>query len=184
MKKIKAISPESAPEAAKATMEMVKKKLGRVPTMYQVMANSTSVLEAYVKFNGALSSGTLGSKMAELIALATAESNACSYCLSAHSFFGARVGLSEEQMIDGRAFYSQDEKVNAGLLFAKKILETPREISSDDIKPLRNVGYSDGDILEIVANVIRNIFTNYINIISETEVDWPVIVKPLAVEAK
>ena len=39
--------------------------------------------------------------------------------------------------------------------------------------------YTDGDILEIVANVIRNIFTNYINIISETEVDWPVIVKPL-----
>ena len=184
MKRIEAISPESAPDAAKATMEMVSKKLGRVPNMYQVMANSPAVLEAYVKFNGALSGGTLGSKMAELIALATAESNACSYCLSAHSFFGSRVGLSQEQMLDGRTFYSQDEKVNAGLLFAKKMLEAPKEISSEDIEPLRNAGYSDGDILEIVANVVRNIFTNYINIISETEVDWPVIVKSLNAVAK
>lgn len=179
MTKIKAIKPEEASEAAKAAMEMVNKKLGRVPNMYQVMANSPAILEAYVKFNGALSSGTLGNKMAELIALATAEKNSCSYCLSAHSFFGAKVGLTEEQMLEGRLFHSQDEKMNTGLLFAKKMLDNPKEISSADIEPLRNVGYSDGDILEIVANVIRNIFTNYINIISETEVDWPVIVKSL-----
>lgn len=179
MSKIKGINPEAATEAAKVTMEMVSKKLGRVPNMYQVMANSPAVLEAYVKFNAALSSGTLGSKMAELIALATAETNNCSYCLSAHSFFGAKAGLSEEQMLAGRVFHSQDEKINAGLLFAKKMLNNPKDISSADLAPLRNAGYSDGDILEIVANVIRNIFTNYINIISETEVDWPVIVKSL-----
>ncbi len=182
MTKIKTISPEVASEAAKITMDMVSKKLGRVPNMYQVMANSPAVLEAYVKFNGALSGGTLGYKMAELIALATAETNACSYCLSAHSFLGAKVGLSEEQMLEGRRFYSQDEKWNAGLLFAKKMLESPKSVSSADIEPLRNVGYSDGDILEIVANVIRNIFTNYINIISETEVDWPMIIKPLNIQ--
>ena len=179
MMKIQAIKPEVATEAAKVTMEMVNKKLGRVPNMYQVMANSPAVLEAYVKFNSALSGGTLGNKMAELIALATAEANTCSYCLSAHSFLGTKVGLTDEQMLEGRAFYSQDEKMNAGLLFAKKILENPKNISSADVEPLRNVCYSDGDILEIVANVIRNIFTNYINIIAETEVDWPIIVNSL-----
>lgn len=184
MTKIKTIKPEVASEAAKVTMDIVSKKLGRVPNMYQVMANSPSVLEAYVKFNGALSGGTLGNKMAELIALATAETNTCSYCLSAHSFFGAKVGLSEDQMLEGRSFRSQDKKMNAGLLFAKKMLDNPKDISNADIEPLRNVGYSDGDILEIVANVIRNIFTNYINIISETEVDWPVIVKSLSIKNK
>jgi uncharacterized peroxidase-related enzyme len=179
MKKIKAIRLESASESAKLTMEMVGKKLGRVPNMYQVMANSPAVLEAYVKFNGALSTGTLGNKMSELIALATAEKNKCSYCLSAHSFFGVKIGLSQDQMSEGRAFRSQDVKMYQGLQFVKKMLENPKSISSDDIEPLRNIGYSDGDILEIVAHVIRNIFTNYINIISETEVDWPIIVNPI-----
>jgi uncharacterized peroxidase-related enzyme len=177
MAKIKAIALELASENAKATMEMVNKKLGRVPNMYQVMANSPAVLEAYVKFNGALSTGSLGNKMAELIALSTAEFNSCSYCLSAHNFFSTKVGLTEEQIKEGRAFHAQDEKTLAGLLFVKKILETPKSISTNDIEPLRNIGYSDGDILEIIANVIRNIFTNYINIVSETEVDWPKIIK-------
>ena len=184
MKQIKAISQGSASETVKATMATIGKKLGRVPNMYQVMANSPAVLDAYVKFNGALSGGTLGSKMAELIALATAESNTCTYCLSAHTYFGAKVGLTETQMLEGRTFHSQDEKTNIGLVFAKKMLETPKDLSAEDIEPLRSVGYTDGDILEIVANVIRNIFTNSINIISETEVDWPVVVKPLIAELK
>ncbi len=184
MNKIKPIQVEDASQESQAVLEIVKKKLGRVPNMYKVMANSPAVLDAYVKLNGALSTGTIGSKMAEMIALATAEQNTCSYCLSAHSFFGAKVGLTDEQIIEARKFSSQNEKMNAGLIFVKKMLVTPKEISSKDIEPLRQVGYTDGDILEIVANVIRNIFTNYINTISETEVDWPVIVKSLNNEPK
>ena len=184
MNKINPIQVADASEESQAVLEIVKKKLGRIPNMYKVMANSPSVVDAYVKLNNALSAGTIGSKMAEMIALATAEENTCSYCLSAHSFLGAKVGLSAEQILDARKFYSQDEKMNAGLIFVKKMLETPKEISSTDIEPLRKVGYTDGDILEIVANVIRNIFTNYINTISETEVDWPVVVKSLNNETK
>jgi uncharacterized peroxidase-related enzyme len=184
MTKIEPIKPEAAEAAARTTMEMVNRKLGRVPNMYQVMANSPAVLEGYVKLNTALSSGTLGNKMAELIALATAETNGCSYCLSAHSYFGAKAGLSEQEMLDGRAFNSVDTKTQAGLLFTRKLLEDPKNSSSTDIEPLRSAGYSDGQILEIVANVIRNIFTNYINIISETEIDWPVTIHPFHIQNK
>src|SRR5690349_11724742 len=184
MTKIKAIAPDAAPEAAKEMMELVKKRLGRVPAMYQVMANSSAVLESYVKLNVALGSGTLGSKMAELIALASAEYNGCSYCLSAHTFLGAKAGLTEIERAEGRVFHSENEKFDVGLAFVKKILENPKALTSADVEPLRAVGYSDGDILEIVANVIRNLFTNYVNIISETEVDWPVIVQPLNTIAK
>jgi uncharacterized peroxidase-related enzyme len=178
MNKIKAIRPETASEAVQASMEVVHKKLGRVPNMYQVMANSPAVLEAYVKLNGALSTGSLGNKMAELIALATAEKNACSYCLSAHHYFSIKIGLTDEQIENGRKFYSENDKFHVGLQFAKKLLETPNQISNDDIAPLRNAGFSDGDMLEIIAHVIRNVFTNYVNIVSATDVDWDTIVTP------
>ena len=178
MKAIKAIEIENAPDAAKASLDMVAKKLGRVPAMYRVMSNSPAVLDSYVKFNGALSTGSLGNKMAELIALSTAESNGCAYCLSAHTYLGKMVGLSEADIDKGRDFVSDDPKIQQGLSFAKKLLEYPREISNADVEPLRQAGYSDGQILEIIANVIRNMFTNYINIVSETEVDWPVVVLP------
>lgn len=178
METIKALSDEAVDERAKETMEEVSKKLGRVPNMYRVMANAPAVLETYTKLNGALSSGSLGSRMAELIALAAAETNGCSYCLSAHTFLGAKAGLSEVQIMNGRRFFSAEEKEHAGLLFAKKIIDSPKEISPIDAELLKSAGYSGGDILEIVANVVRNLFTNYINIIAGTEVDWPTIVNP------
>ena len=184
MNKINPIQVTDASEASQAVLEIVNKKLGRIPNMYKVMANSPAVLDAYVKLNGALSAGAIGSKMAEMIALATAEHNACSYCLSAHSFLGSKAGLTEQQIADSQIFHSDIEKFDAGLQFTKKILTNPNQISSDDIAPLKKHGFTDGEILEIIANVIRNIFTNYVNIVSNTEVDWDVIVKPLNTEIK
>ncbi len=184
MNKINPIQMKDASEASQAVLEIVNKKLGRIPNMYKVMANSPAVLDAYVKLNGSLSTGAIGSKMAELIALATGEYNSCSYCLSAHTFLGGKVGLTEKQIDDSKNFHSEAEKIDAGLQFVKKLLINPNEISSDDIAPLRNHGFTDGEILEIIANVIRNMFTNYVNIVSNTEVDWPVIVNPLHTETK
>ena len=184
MNKINPIQVADASEASQAVLEIVNKKLGRIPNMYKVMANSPAVLDAYVKLNGALSAGAIGSKMAEMIALATAEHNGCSYCLSAHTFLGNKAGLTEQQITDSKTFHSDIEKFDAGLQFAKKIVTNPNKISSDDITPLKKYGFTDGEILEIIANVIRNMFTNYVNIVSNTEVDWNVIVKPLNTETK
>ncbi len=184
MNKINPIEVADASPASQVVLEMVHKKLGRVPNMYKVMANSPAVLDAYVKLNTALSVGAIGSKMAEMIALATAEHNGCTYCLSAHTFLGSKAGLTEQQIYDSKGFHADNEKFDAGLQFAKKIVVSPNEISSADIAPLKNQGYTDGEILEIIANVIRNMFTNYVNIVSYTEVDWPVVVEPLQTQHK
>jgi uncharacterized peroxidase-related enzyme len=177
MNKINPLQVEDASAASHAVLEIVSKKLGRIPNMYKVMANSPAVLDAYVKLNGALSAGAIGNKLAEMIALATAEYNGCSYCLSAHTFFGGKTGLSDQQILDARGFHADSEKFDAGLQFAKKILVSPNQLSDDDIIPMRAHGYTDGEILEIIANVIRNMFTNYVNIVSNTEVDWPVVIQ-------
>ena len=42
---------------------------------------------------------------------------------------------------------------------------------------VRNAGYTDGEVVEIVANVAINIFTNYFNHIANTEVDFPMAQK-------
>ena len=146
------VSPENAPENVASTYALVQKKLGRVPNMYQVMANSPAVLKAYVSFQAALGEGLLNKQTAERIALAAAEKNHCSYCLSAHDFFGRKVGLSAEDIFDARSLRASDEKVNSTLAFVQKILESPGELSQNDLFVLREAGISDGEILEIVAN--------------------------------
>lgn len=177
-KPIVPVQPEEASEKNKMLFDRINRKAGRVPNMYKVMGNSSAVLDSYLGLSNGLLAGTIGPKLAEMIAIATAEFNGCAYCLSAHTFYGEKVGLSPEEIEATREFKSTDSKLNAALAFNKILLENPRELRQENIEPLREVGFSDGEILEIIGNVVRNMFTNYINTVSATDVDWPVVVKP------
>ena len=176
------ISPDEAPENVNAAYELVRAKLGRVPNMYQVMANSPAVLLAYVQLQSALAEGRLSKKIAESIALAAAEKNGCEYCLSAHDFLGRKVGLSSDDIFNARSFNSPDPRLQEALTFSRKLLSADDRPGEEDLIALRAAGYSDGEVLEIIAHVVRNTFTNYINLVAGTKVDWAAIVKPLEAE--
>lgn len=179
MASISALQDHELQGEAISLLAQTQKKLGRVPNMYRVMAHSPAVLEAYQAFAGALTKGSIGARMAEMIALATAEFNACSYCLSAHTFLGAKAGLQEEEAKQARMFHADSGKEEAALQFVQKLLSRPASLSADDLQLLREKTFTDGEVLEIIANVVRNIFTNYLNVIAGTAIDWPVIVQPL-----
>ena len=78
-------------------------------------------------------------------------------------------GLTEEQTEQSRQGIADDAKTQAGLQFAKDVTENKGMVSTDAI----NAGYNDGDILEIVLNVVSNTLTNYVNHIAQTEIDFP-----------
>ena len=88
MTRLKALSPEEATGKTKELFNGIQSKLGMVPNMMRTMGNSAAVLEGYLNLSGALTHGLLGAKTGELLALTIAESNACNYCLSAHTFIG------------------------------------------------------------------------------------------------
>ncbi|WP_143305486.1 carboxymuconolactone decarboxylase family protein [Chitinophaga vietnamensis] len=169
---------ETAP-VAKTVLDHVARKTGRVPNMYRVMAQSPAVLEAYDVFATTLKKGHIGAKLSEQIAIASAAYNGCNYCLSAHTFGGSKVGLSEEEMLKARSFHASDEKSNAALQFTGKMLEAPQSLSPEDLTALRAQGFTDGEVLEIIANVTRNIFTNFLNVVAATPNDWPALATPL-----
>ena len=53
---------------------------------------------------------------------------------------------------------------------------TPAEIAVvEDILRLRAHGIPDAEIVEIVLAVALNTFTNYINEVARTEIDFPVV---------
>ena len=101
------------------------------------------------------------------------ELNGCGYCLAAHSAIGKMVGLSEEQILDSRQASSVNRKEEGALQFAKAIVEKKGWVSDEDLTRVRQKGYDDGEITEIVAHVAKNIFTNYINHVAEPEMDFP-----------
>ena len=171
------ITPVAAQTAQGTTAEIlsgVKKKMGMVPNMIATMATSPAVANAYLSFSGALAGGALPASFRERIALATGQANDCHYCLSAHSLLGKGAGLSESDVVDARNATASEAKEAAGLAFAHKLVENRGQVSDDDLAAVRNAGYSDGDVAEIVANVALNIFTNYFNHVADPEIDFPV----------
>ncbi|MEI6233094.1 MAG: peroxidase-related enzyme [Planctomycetota bacterium] len=173
MSRIATINPETATGKQKELLDAVKSKLGLVPNLTRVMANAPVVLESYLQFSGTLGKGDLSAKQREQISLAVGEANSCDYCVSAHSAIGKMVGLTAEQIHDSRLSKAVDSKTDALLSFARKVVDARGLVSDDDVKHVRDAGFNDGAISEIVANVALNIYTNYFNHVAATEIDFP-----------
>ncbi|MBL7846243.1 MAG: carboxymuconolactone decarboxylase family protein [Cyclobacteriaceae bacterium] len=176
MTRLQALSPEQASGKTKELFNGIQGKLGMVPNMMRTMGNSSAVLEGYLQLSGALGHGTLGAKTGELIALAVAESNACDYCLSAHSFIGEKlVGIDIPSLTAAREGKSNNPKTDAALKFARALVAKRGSVTDADVAAVKAAGYTDGEVGEIVAHVALNIFTNYLNKTAQTTIDFPVV---------
>ena len=173
MSRLVAVDPAKATGKAKDLLEKVKAKFGVTPNMMRTMANSPAVLEAYLNFNNTMAGGSLSAKLREMIALAIAQANACEYCLSAHTAIGEMVGLRGDEILSGRQSVAADTKADAALKFAKTMIARSGDVSDADVKRVRDAGYSEGEIAEIIGNVALNVFTNYFNQAAQTEIDFP-----------
>jgi uncharacterized peroxidase-related enzyme len=173
MNRIQQINPAEATGKAKQLLDAVQSKLGIVPNLTRVLANAPAALEGYLGFSGALAGGILNAKVREQIALVVAEGNHCDYCLGAHSFIGGKVGLSQDDIDSARNGQASDKKVQAILQLARTILEQRGKITDSALESARFAGLSDGEIVETTANVALNIYTNTLNHVAETVLDFP-----------
>lgn len=173
MTRIQPIDYERSTGKVRGLLDALNVKLGMVPNMVKTMARSPAVLDAYLSFSGALGSGRLNGKLREQLALAVAAINGCDYCASAHAAIGAMVGLGPEAIRAARQGRATDARTDAALKFARTVIVNRGRIGDADIGAVREAGYDDGEITEIVAHVALNIFTNYFNLIAGTEVDFP-----------
>jgi len=166
----------AAPEASRALLEGVKKQLGVAPNLFRMVANSPAALQGYVGLLGALAKGTLPAATHERIALAIAEFNACDYCLSAHTYLGKNVAkLDDSEIAANRHGTSNDARADAAVGFALKVAQSRGHVSDEDVRAVRAAGYTDGDIVEIVQHVALNTWTNYVNSVARTDIDFPVV---------
>jgi uncharacterized peroxidase-related enzyme len=166
----------AAPEASRSLLEDVKKQLGVAPNLFRMVASSPAALQGYVGLLGALGNGALPAATHERIALAIAELNACDYCLSAHTYLAMHVAkLDESEVSANRSGSSNDARADAAVRFARKVAQLRGHVTDEDVRAVRTAGYTDGEIVEIVQHVALNTWTNYVNSVARTEIDFPVV---------
>jgi len=171
--RLSAVDPTTATGKTKDLLTAVHAALGLTPNMMRTMANSPVVLEGYLNFSAALGKGALRPALREQIALAVAEANECDYCLSAHSALGKMAGLKDDQIAESREAASADPRTDAALKFAAAVVAARGAVTDAQFAKVREAGFTEGEVAEILAHVALNVFTNYFNKAARTLVDFP-----------
>ncbi len=173
MSRINVVSNENANPEQSELYAAITSQLGMVPNFLKVFANSPTALRAFLGLHGIASEGSLDGKTRERIALALAETNGCQYCVSAHTAIGRQVGLEGAEIEASRAGTSQDAKAAVAVKFARVLSESKGEVTTAELLEVRNAGYSDSDIVEIITHVGMNLLTNILAKTSQVEIDFP-----------
>jgi uncharacterized peroxidase-related enzyme len=173
MTNINVLDESKASTKQKELLEAVKQKLGFVPNMMKTLANSPAALESYLVFSGALNKGTLSAKEREQIALLVSELNECEYCVAAHSVIGAKLGLTKDEILNSRRAQGSSPRVNALLNLSAMLVKKNGCICKDTVSSAKTAGLTDEEIMETIAVVSLNIFTNMVNKAADTTVDFP-----------
>jgi uncharacterized peroxidase-related enzyme len=173
MQRIQKIDAAAAPQKTKDLLQAVKAQMGVVPALLQTMAHAPAALAGYLGLASALGDGALHSALREQIAVAVAGANGCDYCASAHTMLGEKRGLSKDELARNLAGSATDPQADAALSFVGKIVSTRGRLADADLAAIRDAGFTEEEIVEIIAHTSMNIFTNYFNHIAATEVDFP-----------
>jgi len=167
------LQTQTVPTVSQPLLAQIHQAFGATPNMFKAVANSPAALQSMWAAFGALGKGTLGSKLGEQIAVAIANRNRCEYCLAAHTVLGQQAGATATEMASAQAGQSDDARTAAALRFALKVVEQRAQLDDADVAALRSVGFGDEQIVEILAHVALNLFTNYINVALDVPVDFP-----------
>jgi uncharacterized peroxidase-related enzyme len=175
MPRTNARKPEQVPADSKPTLDMFTKTIGFTPNMLAIFALSPIAFNAWTTLRGSLSKA-LDVKTRESIALAVSEVNGCNYCLAVHSF-GAEHGgkMPADEIILARKGHATDPKRDAAVRFARKVIETRGKVDDAELKAVRDAGYTDANIMEIVALVAMYSLTNFFNNVFDPEKDFPAV---------
>ena len=175
MSRIPAIDPNTATGDARRLLDAVQSQLGVVPNFVRVLANSPKALEGFLGLYAVAAGFSLDKATQERIALAIAESNACQYCVSAHTAIGRRSGLSNEEMLLNRRGSSGDTKAAAAVALARALNDNLGDITAAEFDAARAGGLPVAEIVETIAVVVLNIYTNLIGKATQVDIDFPKI---------
>ena len=170
-----ALKPDQVPADSKPTLDAFTKNIGFTPNMMATFAQSPIAFNSWATLLGSMSKA-LDVKTRDSIGLAVSEVNGCNYCLMVHSFMAERMAkLAADEIILARNGHASDPKREAAVQFARKVIQARGQVSDDDLKAVREAGYTDANLMEIIGLVAMYSLTNYLNNVFDPEKDFPAV---------
>jgi uncharacterized peroxidase-related enzyme len=140
---------------------------GNVPNMFRVMAHRPEIFSTMMAHFGAvLTSGTVPTKLKELIIVRTSQVNVTPYCLASHTILAKGLGWTDEQLTNladwpQREDFTPAEK--AALRLAETVTRDANAVTDEQFAELRGF-YSEGEIVELLCAIgLFNYFNRFNN---------------------
>lgn len=166
MRRLQSLTPDTARGKSKDLLTDLVNRNGQVGHMVRTMAHSPAVLAGYLDLSRALKRAKLKRPLSERISLAVQEQLDCPSCLAAHIDAAKRVGVDNDEIALARQGTSSDPAVAALVAFGRQVYTSPASISDDQIVELRQHGYSDREIADVVGIVALNLLTGAFNLVA------------------
>ena len=154
-------------------LDAARKVLGFVPSLHRLMAINPKVLAGWVGLQSNLAQ-TVDLRTRDAIALAVTEVNGCGYCRAAH-VYGATTfaNSSKDEIALNMQGKSSDSKRGAAAAFAKAVIEMRGSVGDETLASVRAAGWTDAEIVAIVALAAQFSMTNLLNNVARTSADFP-----------
>jgi len=165
-------SVSTAPEASRPGLAAAEKKLGFVPNMLGVLAESPATLEAYQAIQGNLAKTSFTPAEQQILALTVSVANGCTYCVPAYSLMAAKAGVADD-VIDAVRSGGRiaDKRLRALREFAFQVVERRGRVGDAEVQAFLAAGFTKAQVLEVLVAAAFKLISNYANHIADVPLD-------------
>lgn len=140
---------------------------GNVPNMFRVMAHRPEIFATMqAHFGAVLKTGTVSTKLKELIIVRTSQVNVTPYCLASHTILARNLGWNDDQLAHLADWPQRDDFTpaeKAALRLAETVTRDAHAVSDEQFAELRGF-YSEGEIVELLCAIgLFNYFNRFNN---------------------
>jgi len=153
----------------------IKGAMGMVPNAYAVVGNnSPQALAAALHLDDVIRKSSLSAKDAEIVKLAVSQESGCDYCLAAHTMISGKIGMNSDQILAARhGKASGDARHDALSEFVHLLVTTRGTLPEEAVLKVRAAGVTDAQIVDTMLAITSITFTNLINRVNNTVLDFP-----------
>jgi len=173
MARIEPVKEGEADEKARALLEKIRTDWGWSWNVTGGIANNPAVLEGFIALNGAQANSGLSEAERELISIEMARANGCHYCVPAHRYVAAELGLDREMMdAAARGEDLAGDGPDAVLLrLVRRIAATGGKLDDGEFQAFRDQGIAPEKMIAVIGEIAVCAITNTFNRLAQTELD-------------
>jgi len=163
---------DSAPEQSRDTLSAIEGKLGFLPNIYGVFAESPAVIKAYTSLSHLLNHGSFSPAEQQLMLLTVSVTNDCGYCVAAHTMGAMQESLGKDVIKAVRNDTPiADDRLATLHGFTKTMVKNRGQVPAGGIEAFMGAGYTKSHVLEVALAVALKTMSNYINHFADTPLD-------------